>query len=310
MAFCEDRGVAGSVRETAVACSTCGNKLRREWSRCPRCRTLRNHEAPSPVPNEPPARRIGLTGPLIALVAGVATAFVIALNQDSAPRASVRRESAAVESTAGAASAIATSPPSSEAKEVDAAALVARVASDTIRFGKLSLSQGDLDQAELAFETAVDMAPNDPEAHNQLGEVLVRRGRSRDAITHFNRAIEFDRDRWTFRLNRGRAFQLLGQWAAAVDDYRVAALGAPGNYETHLNLGRSLMQLRRYEDAANAFERAVRLSPRNTELLILLGNAYLGAQQPDLARGAFERFLELAPDDAEAPRVRALLDSQ
>jgi tetratricopeptide (TPR) repeat protein len=253
---------------------------------------------------------MGLAGPLIALVAGIATAFVIALNQDSGPPASVRREPAVAESPDGAASAIAASPTHSEAREVDAAALVARVASDAIRFGKLSLSQGDLDQAELAFKTAVDMAPDDPEAHNQLGEVLVRRGRSRDAITHFNRAIEFDRDRWTFRLNRGRAFQLLGQWAAAVDDYRVAALGAPANYETHLNMGRSLMQLRRYEDAANAFERAARLAPRNTELLILLGNAYLGARQPDLARGAFERFLELAPDDAEAPRVRALLDSQ
>jgi tetratricopeptide (TPR) repeat protein len=188
--------------------------------------------------------------------------------------------------------------------------LVAQVASDAKRFGSVSLARGDFEQAELSFETALSIGTgDDADVYGGLGEALLRQGRVREAIARLTRAIALDSGRWSFRFNRGRAFELSGEWLAAAEDYHAATSGAPRHYPTQIQLGRALMHLERYEAAARAFERALEIEPQQVELLITLGAAYTAANQADRARPFFERFLDLVPDDPEAPRVRALLPS-
>ena len=185
----------------------------------------------------------------------------------------------------------------------------AYAALDAKRAGTASYTTRDLPGALERFEEAVAETPDDSEARNNLGQILVRLGRAKDALPHFDAAVEIDGERWSYRFNRARAYGLLNMWAEAVAEYRVAATLFPDDHATAYNLGLALMRVSNYPEAAGALAHAVEMAPGEPSLLITLGTAYVGAKQPDRARAAFETFLERAPADPEAPRVKSLLES-
>jgi tetratricopeptide (TPR) repeat protein len=177
------------------------------------------------------------------------------------------------------------------------------------RSAAASYAAGDFAAALEALETAVASAPNDPEARNNLGQLLVRHGRTAEAIPHFDHAVRLDAERWNYRFNRARAYGLLNRWPEAVNEYRAAARAFPGDHATLYNLGLALLRVRDYAGAAASLEQAVAAAPEQHDFLITLGTAYVGAAESDKAKAAFERFLQVAPDDPEAPKVKALLQA-
>jgi tetratricopeptide (TPR) repeat protein len=70
--------------------------------------------------------------------------------------------------------------------------------------GQEYMEEGNFDMAALAFEKAVELAPDWPEAHNALGEAYVQLLRFRDAIAEFDRALELRQDYPQARANRRR----------------------------------------------------------------------------------------------------------
>jgi tetratricopeptide (TPR) repeat protein len=190
-----------------------------------------------------------------------------------------------------------------------AAASTNFAAVDSRREAQAAYAAGDFAKALTALERAVATAPNDPDARNNLGQLLVRQGRARDALPHFDEAVRLVGNRWDYRFNRARAYGLVDRWSDAVVEYRTASQLFPEDHATLYNLGLALMRVRDYTAAAVALEQAVNAGPDEHGFLITLGTAYVGAEQPDRARATFEKFLQLAPDDAEAPKVKALLQS-
>jgi tetratricopeptide (TPR) repeat protein len=248
---------------------------------------------------EPVARRTTLWAAAAGatmLIVGLAISFG---STDAAPAAErgvvVRRDAATRQPSA-------TLPVSEEQ-------LAAYETLDTKRAGTAAYNQGDFVGALAEFEAAVDRAPNDPDARNKLGQVLVRQGRAGDALPHFDVAVRLDEGEWSYRFNRARTYGLLNRWDEAVVDYRVAATLFPGDHATLYNLGLALMRVRQYGEASTALEQAVAAAPEQTDFLVSLGTAYVGAQQPAKARATFEAFLERAPSSPEAGRVKELLQA-
>ena len=91
----------------------------------------------------------------------------------------------------------------------DAGTAGAYAAVDAKRAGTASYTTGDLPSALERFEEAVAETPDDSEAQNNLGQILIRLGRAKDALPHFDAAIEIDGERWSYRFNRARAYGLL-----------------------------------------------------------------------------------------------------
>jgi tetratricopeptide (TPR) repeat protein len=180
---------------------------------------------------------------------------------------------------------------------------------DAKRDAAVAYARGDYGTALTQLEAAVASSPNDAEARNNLGQLLVRLGRAAESVAHFDEAVRLDGQRWAYRFNRARAYGLVNRWPEAIADYRVAVTLFPGDHATLYNLGLALMRVRDYPAAVVALEEAVAAAPEQHDFLITLGTAYVGTEQSDRARATFERFLELAPEDAEAPRVRALLEA-
>ena len=180
---------------------------------------------------------------------------------------------------------------------------------DAMRAGGAAYAQGDLKGALAQFEAAVAAAPDDPEARNNLAQLLVRLGRAQAALPHFDEAVRIDPQKWNYRFNRARVYGQLDRWDDAVREYRSAAQLFPEDYATHFNLGLALMRVKQYPEAAQSLETAIAMAPGEPSFFVPLGTAYVGAQRPDLARATFEKYLSLFPADADAGKVKDLLQA-
>lgn len=288
-------------------CPQCGQKLRPQWVRCPRCRVLLPEVATAPhatATGESTSDRRWRLGWVVVPVTAV---VVVAAGWPT------RDEKAAVPTRPAAVTAAANTAPdeSSADAEAPASSVPTRAfkAIDSTRAAGVAYQEGDFATALAQLELAVAESPNDPEVRNNLGQLLVRQGRTADALPHFDAAVRLDGARWNYRFNRARAYGLLNRWPEAVAEYRVAAQAFPGDHATLYNLGLALLRVRDYAAAASSLEQAVAAAPEQHDFLITLGTAYVGADQTERARATFQRFLEVAPDDPEAPKVRALLQA-
>jgi tetratricopeptide (TPR) repeat protein len=240
-----------------------------------------------------------------AIVAAIALGVVLSMRQTSPVPVPAVTNSTAV--------AAATPRPESSPVDADGDAAatpgVSYAAIESNRAAAAAYATGDFATALAQLEAAVAASPDDAAVRNNLGQLLVRQGRAAEALPHFDEAVRLDSRRWEFRFNRARTYGLLNRWSEAVTEYRAAAQAFPEDHATLYNLGLALLRVRDFGAAASTLEQAVAAAPDEHEFLITLGTAYVGAAQPDRARIAFERFLQLAPDDAEAPKVKALIES-
>jgi Flp pilus assembly protein TadD len=63
--------------------------------------------------------------------------------------------------------------------------------------------------AAARFEAALQVRPDWPEAHNNLGIALASQGRIAEALTHFERAVQLKPDFTVARVNRDQARAVL-----------------------------------------------------------------------------------------------------
>jgi tetratricopeptide (TPR) repeat protein len=284
-----------------VECPKCGQKLRDDWFRCPRCRELVPN-APAEQPAEPPTSEQTRSPWLIPSVAGIAIlaiAIVVASSRggdDSVAKAAAVRPPPL-------------SAPVANAEPVDQEVLARNESMELRRAGSVAYTNGDIDSALAQFQAAVEANPNDAEARNNLAQVLVRLKRSTEALAHLDEAVRLDEQKWAYRFNRARAYAELNRLPEAITEYRVAANLFPDDYATHFNLGVVFLRTKQYPEAVQSLERAVNLAPGEPSFLISLGTAYVGVEQPAKAKAAFQHFLEIAPDDPESPRVKALIEA-
>ena len=117
------------------------------------------------------------------------------------------------------------------------------------------------DEAQLAYEQAVRLAPDDVDARYSLGVALARLDRPEDALREFRQVLRrapMDADA---HYNLGRVLNSLRRHAEAAEAYRAAVRVQPGYANAWGNLGLSAILIGRYGEAREAFERAKALVP-------------------------------------------------
>jgi hypothetical protein len=120
------------------------------------------------------------------------------------------------------------------------------------------------------FQRAIDVVPDNPLAHNNLGMALVETDRLADALPHFQKAVELAPEDTDARSNLGNALRGLGRPADAVLEYRKAMEQAPGDATVHYNLATALLDLGRTGEAVMELHEAVRLNPSYEKARALL----------------------------------------
>jgi len=151
-------------------------------------------------------------------------------------------------------------------------------------FWQVQLLVGDdarVDEAIEGFRALEEQAPGDPDVLYNLGELLAKQDRWRDAAAEFDRLVEDPRTQ--------RSFQAMYQGAKA---------RSAGGFE----LERALADLEEFEAVRPLGD----LMPGLDRVAFHRGNVLAGLGRVEEARAAYLRSLELAPD---RERVRAALEA-
>jgi tetratricopeptide (TPR) repeat protein len=169
----------------------------------------------------------------------------------------------------------------------------------------LAYASGDYQTSFAQFEEAVRRNPQDPEALNNLGQVLVKLGRAAEALPHFSRACAINADKWSYRFNLARALGQLNRWDDSIASYRQAQQLYPDDYVTTFNLALALHKKGDDAEAVAEYTKAVALNPEDASFRMALGISYEALQKNQDAAAAYSEYLRLDPSAPDAEKVRA-----
>ncbi len=138
-------------------------------------------------------------------------------------------------------------------------------------------------------------------AHQNLGTVLLRAGKTKEAIGQYEQALRFKPDPTTEQdYNLGSALLETGRINDAIRHFQRTLQLNPNHAEAHNNLGDALLQAGQVEGAIGHLQEALRLQPNIAEAHYNLGNAFLRVGRLDDATAQYEQALQIRPDYPEA----------
>jgi Flp pilus assembly protein TadD len=155
--------------------------------------------------------------------------------------------------------------------------------------------------------------PSEAQMHNQLGQLLVKKGDFDRAILHLAEAVRVIPQSADLRNNLAYALFMAGRNDQAIDEYRAAIKVAPQHWPARKNLGEALLKAGKHHEALASFEVAQRLKPQSLEIYFSLANCHVRLNQRPKAIAILAQGLAqaLAAGDAEnARRFEATMETQ
>jgi len=117
-----------------------------------------------------------------------------------------------------------------------------------------------------AMQRAVELAPNDAEAHNNLGMLFVAKDLTDSAAASFRKALKIKPEYAEAHVSLGAILRNQGQIDAAMASFRHALELKPDYALAHSNLGNTLNLLGRTAEAEASHRRALQIRPDFAEL--------------------------------------------
>ena len=113
-------------------------------------------------------------------------------------------------------------------------------------------------EAETSYRRAIELDPDNPLAHFNLGQALITDERYTEAEASYRRAIELDPDDPDARLNLGVALERQERYVEAEGAFRASVRRRDGDPlpEEHFNLGVVAGRLEQWEEAESRFREA------------------------------------------------------
>jgi tetratricopeptide (TPR) repeat protein len=166
--------------------------------------------------------------------------------------------------------------------------------------GLMLIEEKKFPEAAQVLQKALALNPSLPSAHYNYGLVLRQEGKLDDAISHWQRALALQPRQKLALNNLGAAYTEKWNPDAAITMLRDAIRLDPDFAEAHANLSTALLGQKKYDEAIAAARRAVELQPKRHETHNALGMALFGAKRYDEAVEAFRDVLQLAPNEHSA----------
>ena len=151
-----------------------------------------------------------------------------------------------------------------------------------------------------ANQTAVELSPQDAEAHSNLGVTLQELGRLNEAEVSLRQAIVLKPNYPEAHNNLGNALKEQGRLDEAEASYRQAIVLKPGYANAHSNLGAPLQELGRLDEAEARYIQAIALKPNYAEAYSNLGVTLQELGRLEEAEESLKHAITLKPDFALA----------
>ena len=167
-------------------------------------------------------------------------------------------------------------------------------------FGNVLRDQGFLDEALIAYCSAITLDNDFAEAHTNLGLVLHAKGKTEEALIRHQKAIAIQPDYAEAHFNLGRALKDLDRQEAATEAFRQAIALKPSMAAAHNNLGNLIQQQGLREEAEGCYRRALEINSEDPDAHNNLGSLYLTGNRLDEAASCFERAMKIRPEYSDA----------
>jgi protein O-mannosyl-transferase len=162
------------------------------------------------------------------------------------------------------------------------------------------VKKGRVDEAITHYLQALEIQPEFADAHNNLANALNMQGKTDDAIYHFSEALRINPDYEGAHYNLGVALDRQGRPDDAIFHYLQAIKTNPDYVNAHYRLGVAFNRQGRIDEAITQFLAAIKIKPDYPEAYNNLGAALF--RKGDLAGAidCFQTALGMKPDYAMA----------
>lgn len=150
-------------------------------------------------------------------------------------------------------------------------------------------------KAAAACERAVVLDPLAPDVLVTLGDVHLAAGRHEDGVRDYRRALELRRDLPEAYLGLAQACEALGCEAEATAACTEAVARWPNDWRCYSRLGLLYYNRGQFAQAVEPWRILVRIAPDNTRGYLHLGAAYYQLDRLEEAIEAYRRSIELQP---------------
>jgi Flp pilus assembly protein TadD len=154
------------------------------------------------------------------------------------------------------------------------------------------------ESVQLLYE-AIQQAPECAHLHNSLGIALHKLEKPEEAVSEFNRALEIRPDFAKAHNNLGVTLMKLGRIDKAINAYREAIRLQCNFKEAYNNLGLALKKTGELEKAVESYEKAVSVDSEYAEALSNLGLAQIVQGKLAQADVNLKKAVSLVPDSPE-----------
>lgn len=284
-----------------IRCGECGIRYGGKQRHCPKCGESR----PTSILVEEPAAAGMRQGPSTAAALSIVLLCGLVLAAAGGLWAARGSSTAAAIAPAGPSPLARVFQPDAPRRHGSAPVPIDIPVLDAPAAGKNEYHHGNYEAALAHFQAKLQENPGDAESLSNAGQVLVRLGRTPEALPLLSEAAELDPTRWAYRFNLARAEGLLGQWEKAAEDYGIAARLFPGDYATTFNLAQALHRLGREQEAVAQYRLAIEARPDDPTFYLALAVSEETLGRRSEAAVAYRRFVALSPTAPQAQAVAA-----
>ncbi len=177
--------------------------------------------------------------------------------------------------------------------------------------GHVYFQRQDYPKAIESFKTAISIDPNYSEAHNYLGKVYEGSGREEEAILSYQGAlknIQYATPQLPY-WNMGLVYFKQKKYDQALEAFQQTRKIEPANGDVLAKIGETYVQKGSLEKALSFFKEAVTLAPNDYMAHYRLASFYLENGPRMLASDALQKVISLAPQSMEAETARKSLDT-
>ncbi len=170
--------------------------------------------------------------------------------------------------------------------------------------------QGDAKRAAHHFRESIKLDGGNPDVYNNLGNVLRVLDKPDQAIQSYERALQIHHDFAECWSNLAAALNEAGRHERGLKAVARATQLNPGLAQAYNNRGDIYLAQARYEDALAEYRRATELSPRYVAALINMAKTLRDMDRPEEALQTLQLALDLEPNNPESLLVRGVLHEQ
>lgn len=163
---------------------------------------------------------------------------------------------------------------------------------------------GDVIGAIAAYQASLNLNPDNPGAHSNLGAAYVRLGRYDEAIKEYRTAVEGDPKNATFLFNLGLAYYKSAQIPSAAETFAAVLQAQRDHLNARLLLGDCYLQMGRFQDTIDQLALWQDSYGDNAAYAYILGSALIETDRLDQGQVLIDRIFAKG-DSAEARLLMA-----